>query len=69
MLKSVEIIERPHTPQIVLMKDMEPLQLGRIIKSPIKDQIGNIILRTASGQHFEVINLTVIGVGMWGVNN
>ena len=50
---SVDVIEKG---QVVMMKDMMPLQIGKIVHND------RIVMRTASTSHFEVMDLSVPGL-------
>lgn len=54
----IRILENnaPAPPRIISMKDMEPLQVGKVLSNG--GNSGNIVMRTASVSHFEVMNLT-----------
>lgn len=53
----LRIIEEPkeEKPRIIEMKDMKPLQVGRIISA---EWNGHIVFRTSSTSHFEVMDLS-----------
>jgi phosphoenolpyruvate-protein kinase (PTS system EI component) len=45
--------------RIIKMSDMKPLDVGRIAVGPSK---GLLVMRTASTSHFEVMNLSHMGM-------
>ena len=42
----------------IYMREMRPLQVGRIVKTHFPEYMGRIVMRTASTNHFEVIDLS-----------
>lgn len=59
MSKILVTITQPLTKQtIVKMRDMRPLQIGRIVRSTVRSYIGEIVMRTASTDKFEVMSLS-----------
>lgn len=62
MSKTTITINSPSvSSNIVNMSKMKPLQIGRIVKSIVPDYIGEVVMRTASFQQFEVISLSDYG--------
>lgn len=54
-------LKRKSNGKIVSMDKMLPYDIGEIIISPHPDLIGEIVMRTASTSHHEVISLSVPG--------
>jgi len=44
--------------QVSTMDEMKPLEIGVICEAPGNSNKGHLVMRTASTQNFEVINLT-----------
>ena len=53
-------IERINNPGTIKMKDMKPFQIGRI-QNPSMDVYNHIVMRTASSETKEVIDLSIPG--------
>lgn len=56
MLKIKEI-KNESGPKVIKMGDMKPLQVAKIIESS-SARLGNLVMRTATANHFEVIDLS-----------
>ena len=58
----IKVIDKSN---VILMDDMKPLQIGTIVNGP-SCYNGDIVMRTASTDKFEVMDLTVPGEdGCW----
>lgn len=51
------VLKKKEKHTVVKMSEMEPLQIGKIISG--ESYKGNIVMRTASVDTFEVMNLTI----------
>jgi hypothetical protein len=61
MLKIIDSVKVRDS--VIEMKDMKPLQVGIIVDVPSGDYHNHYVMRTASREKFEVMNLTNAGVG------
>ena len=59
----IEIVKDNVEKNIIKMRDMKPLQIGRLIVG------GHIVMRTASTRKFEVMDLTVPGLDSCWTND
>jgi len=57
MLRIIENIKVDDS-NVILMCEMQPLQVGKIVDDKYRDYIGHIVMRTASISKFEVMDLT-----------